>query len=435
MLTPHCILTHLPATTKHIYIAFSGGKDSHVLLHLASSIATIKARITAVHINHGLQPAATDWERHCQKVALANKVAYRCLSVNAQKQSRQSPEEAARNARYQALRCLLTEADVLLLAQHREDQLETVLLQLFRGAGVQGLAAMPQATAFGKGRLLRPLLDFPQAAINAYAQQHGLHWVEDPSNKNDACDRNFLRNQIVPQLKQRWRALDKTVSRSAQHCASSHWFNTSWAQQTLPAVIAAQNNALSIPQLLALDRSEQQLLIRYWFTTLQLAMPSTQAITTIIDEVIKAKPIGNPVFNTKTYCMRRYRQQLYCLQPASTDLSEHPQRWNKELKQLQFKQGTLTLCAASEGICQARWNAAEVWVKFNQGAATIKLPNRRGHRVLKKLFQEQAIPPWERAGIPLIYLDGVLAAVVGLWVSADFIGTSNDECWQFHWSS
>ena len=209
------------ANAEKIFVAYSGGVDSHVLLHLLASMALYKSRITAVYVHHGLQLEAEQWAVHCESVALALGVSFKCLRVNAQKTTRQSQEEVARDARYQALKALLTESDVLLLAQHREDQMETVLLQLFRGAGIQGLSGMPLVIDFGLGQVIRPFLDVSKQAINAYAALHQIHWVEDPSNQSDNFDRNFLRNQIFPQLKQRWPALDKTVARSARHCANS----------------------------------------------------------------------------------------------------------------------------------------------------------------------------------------------------------------------
>ncbi len=433
MLTSQGIHSILPATTKNIYIAFSGGKDSHVLLHLLASMPEINPQITAVYVHHGLQKEADEWEEHCKAIAFHNNVCFQCLKVNAYKNNRQSQEEVARNARYQALKSLLNKHDVLLLAQHREDQLETVLLQLFRGAGVQGLAAMPFSTTFGKGRMIRPLLDVSQSSINEYAARYHLNWINDPSNKDNDFDRNFLRNQILPQLKQRWPALDKTVSRSARHCANSHLLNKSLAKQLLHDIYHENDNTLNTQQLLTLEKNKQYLVIRYWFDLLQLRMPSEKTIISIITEVIKAKQSANPQITTKNYCIRRYRNKLYCFKTDSIKDVEHERYWNKGSNQLGLKNSVLTLYDASEGISKLLWNDSEVSVKFRTGSEKIKLPGRQGHHSLKKLFQEKSIPPWERELIPLIYLNGELAAVADLWISADFICNTKDQCWQFHW--
>ena len=206
---------------RHVYVAYSGGVDSHVLLHFCASIKLLKDKITAVYVHHGLQAEAESWAKHCEKTAEGLGVDFLVLRVNAYAKSGESPEEAARNARYAALKSLMDADDMLLLAQHREDQLETVLLQLFRGSGLRGLSGMPERMAFGQGVMLRPLLNIPKQAINDYAQAHQLSWVEDPSNQSNDYDRNFLRNAVVPLLKQRWPAIDKTVSRSAKHCADA----------------------------------------------------------------------------------------------------------------------------------------------------------------------------------------------------------------------
>ena len=231
MLNSEAILSALPSNTNKVFIGYSGGIDSHVLLHLCASISHLHSKITAVYINHGLQQEAKHWEKHCQSVCLALKVNFRCFNVNAKKEPGQSPEEAARDARYNSLIPLLEQHDQLLLAQHREDQLETVLLQLFRGSGVQGLAGMPSLIAFGKGEKCRPFLDIPKQAIIDYAVKHNLHWIEDPSNQCNDFDRNFLRNQILPQLKERWPSIDKTVARSSRLCTDSYDLENELAQQ------------------------------------------------------------------------------------------------------------------------------------------------------------------------------------------------------------
>ncbi|MCK5899025.1 MAG: tRNA lysidine(34) synthetase TilS, partial [Methylococcales bacterium] len=195
------ILMH---SASHVYIAYSGGLDSHALLHYCALIPSINSKLTAVYVNHGLQEDANNWEIHCKDQTAQLNVGFQALQVKINKH-RKSPEEAAREARYQALRPLLKTDEVLLVAQHREDQLETVLLQLFRGAGVQGLSAMTEISSFGNGMLLRPLLDCSQQTLKDYALKKSLCWIEDPSNQCDDFRRNFLRNQIIPQLKTQWK--------------------------------------------------------------------------------------------------------------------------------------------------------------------------------------------------------------------------------------
>ena len=429
MLESETVTSIISSKTENIYIAYSGGMDSHVLLHLASSIAGIKSKITAVYVHHGLQIEADQWARHCETIALALGVNFQCLTVNAQKTAGQSPEEAARDARYGVLKPLLGEYDVLLVGQHREDQLETVLMQLFRGAGVQGLSGMPLISNFGAGKKCRPFLDIAKLTITNYAQEHNLSWIEDPSNQCNDFDRNFLRNQIIPQLKQRWTGLDITVSRTARHCAISHHQIEDLAQQLLSNVLNDVDLTLSITRLLELDRDKQHLVIRQWFTLKQLRMPTEKNLRAIINEVVLAKKNANPEIKIQRNSIRRYRKKLYCLKEECENYKEEG-IWADNLMQWKLNnQQSLALIEASKGIPKELWDNSDVTVNFRQGNEKIKLPGRQGRHSLKKLFQEKGIPPWERDQIPLIYINGYLAAIADLWISADFYSTDKEACY------
>ena len=431
MLSTKDFISYFSSDFDDIFIAYSGGVDSHVLLHLLSLDAAIRAKITAVYVHHGLQQEADAWAIHCKKTALDLGVTFKCLRVNAQKIARQSQEEVARNARYSTLKTLVKPKDVLLLAQHREDQLETVLLQLFRGAGVQGLSGMPVTCVFGKGKMYRPFLDVAKQAINDYAQYHHLQWVEDKSNQCDDFDRNFLRNQIVPQLKQKWPALDKTVSRSARHCAASQSLTDDIVTALFKQLYDNKDGTLKIALLLEQDMHKQQLLIRMWFKCKQLRMPSEVIVHRIIDEVAGANIDANPLVAGRDYCVRRYRNKLFCLPHTHSMIECVETEWEDRGKAHEKYQ--LTRVHSSKGIPKVVWDNATVLIKFRAGQEKIRLPYRTGHHSLKKLFQEKAIPPWQRPSIPLIYLNNRLAAVADLWISADFFCEDEQECYQIEW--
>ncbi len=434
MLVPDCIVSIVPPKTEKIFIAYSGGMDSHVLLHLAALNADLKSKITAVYINHGLQIETDEWAEHCGKVAKALGVKFECLKVKVQKTAGQSLEELAREERYRALKILLGPDDVVLLAQHREDQMETVLLQLFRGAGVQGLSGMPASISFGLGLMCRPFLDISKQEIDAYAAERKLFWVEDPSNKSDDFDRNFLRNQVVPQLKQKWPALDKTIARSARHCANAHHLSEKLANELLNYVVDKSDQTLIITHLLEFDINRQHLVIRQWFKANHLRMPAEKKIQGIVNEVINAKESANPEARGQGYSIRRYRNKLYCLKIGDINQECSQQYWNENSKQLELQDGSiLMLSESAEGIPKAEWSKAEVTVKYRQGAEKIRLPGRVGSHSLKKLYQEKSIPPWLRGNIPLLYLDNNLAAVADLWVSADYFSHKNEPCYQVSW--
>jgi tRNA(Ile)-lysidine synthase len=430
---------------SHIYIAYSGGVDSHVLLHVCANSAELKHKITAVYVHHGLQPKAESWAVHCQQQAENLGVNFQLLRVNAHPKNGESPEEAARNARYQALENVLNDGDVLLVAQHQEDQLETVLLQLFRGAGVQGLAAMPKSINFGKGRLLRPFLDISKQTIQEYAQQYQLNWVEDPTNESDDFDRNFLRNQVIPLLKTRWPSVAKTVSRSASHCANAQQLLNELAENLFAEVMTASpledrpaffGNTLSISKLLKFDANKQALVIRHWFKSQNLQMPSTAFIEDIFKTVIYAKTSADPQLKKAGYVIRRYQDDLYCLKnlPELKSLEGLAVEWNQsENKILLPDNSILQRYPANSGIPVSLWQTAEVTVHYRQGGEKIRLTDRKGQHTLKNLFQAAAIPPWERDLIPLVYFDEKLIAVADLWLSADIQTKQQGTCYCLKW--
>jgi len=413
---------------QRFYIAYSGGVDSHVLLHCCASITHLKDKLTAVYVHHGLQAEAESWAKHCEKTAKDLGVEFLTLRVNANAAPGESPEEAARNARYAALKSLIKADDALLLAQHREDQLETVLLQLFRGSGLRGLSGMPERMAFGAGVMLRPLLNTPKQAISDYAHAHQLSWVEDPSNQSNDYDRNFLRNAVVPLLKQRWSAIDKTVARSAKHCADAQVLVDEVADELFGAVFNPVDKTLSISRLSEHHSHPQQLIVRHWFRHRGLKMPAQAKVERILNEVVAAAGHRDPVLSGQGYSIRRYRDKLYCL----TNLSgTEPQDRVWPAGQASIKitdDRTLSCESSSKGISRERWQDATVEVRFRRGGEKIRLPGREGHHSLKNLFQEAGIPPWERDVMPFIYLNDTLAAVGDLWISAAFYSEKIQDC-------
>jgi len=424
----------LPTSFGTLYIAYSGGIDSHVLLHLLATQTQWRDRIVAVYVDHGLQAASAAWSEHCHQQAEALGIAFYGLKVDAKAANGESPEAAARNARYRALEKLIQQDDVLLTAQHREDQMETMLLQLFRGAGIQGLAAMPVKTAFGLGSLIRPLLDISQADIQTYAVQQGLQWVEDPSNRHSDFDRNFLRNEIVPLLKQRWPSLDKTVARSAQHCAEATELLSNWGHQALSQLIKSTDNSLELDKLLKFNDAQTNWLLRQWLQNQGLKPPSQALLQTIKQQLIHARDAADPQISTQGRVLKKFRRRLYCLYPRQLIKLTGAHDWPNDQTSLPLANDyVLTRIAASCGIDQSLWHSSKITLKPRSGGEKLKLPGRDGHHDLKKLFQEAGVPPWEREARPLLYLDDRLAAVPGLWIAEWALQTKPDGCYQVTW--
>lgn len=416
---------------SHIYVSYSGGVDSHVLLHLCASIPALNDKITAVYVNHGLQTEADAWSKHCKKVAEHLGVYFIALNVDATAEIGESPEEAARNARFAVLKPLIGNDNALLLGQHRDDQMETMLLQLFRGAGLRGLSGIPECISFGQGLMLRPMLSFSQAEVRDYAKAQHLQWVEDPSNQQNTYDRNYLRNVIIPLLKQRWESCDKTVARSARHCAEAQIVVSAVADELFYPVFNKVNKTLCVSQLRAHKNPRQQLIIRHWFQNLGLKMPSLAFVERVQSEVIAAREDSDPILAGQGCFVRRYRDKLYCLKQSEpeplVDLT-----WPTEQTTIDFApKRQLSYSLGSAGIPYERWQKAKVIIKFRSGGEKIRLPKRKENHTLKKLFQEAGIPPWQRDTIPLIYLNNKLAAVGDYWISADFYEEKPDACIYF----
>jgi tRNA(Ile)-lysidine synthase len=430
MLTFSCIDNLIHSDSGTIFIGYSGGVDSHALLHLLAQQPNLRHKIVALYVDHGLQPESYSWAKHCQHQCEQLAVAYKVLTVDATASVGESPEEAARNARYAAFRQLVKRGDVLLTAQHREDQLETVLLQMFRGAGLNGLSAMSTHSVFGEGALIRPFLNISKATIDAYAVAHHLSWIEDPSNLVDDFDRNFLRNQIIPLLKQRWPSLDQTVSRSARHCADGSYLINQWVSQNIAHIVDPIDNGLLLTYWQLFDQVQRSYLLRHWLAHFGLKPPSEAVLKSIMLQVIDTVDDANPSVSIQNKQIKKYRQKLYCLNSRDLAVKFNTGPW--ETQQLFFDLANgfnLKLVESSKGIAKTFWNSKAITVEKRKGGERIQLPHRQGSHCLKKLFQEANVPPWERLTKPLIFIDGELAVVPGLWVDRKFL-VDDGECYQ-----
>jgi tRNA(Ile)-lysidine synthase len=294
---------------------------------------------------------------------------------------------------------------------------------------------MPQQTQLGKGTLLRPLLAASRQSIEEYAARHQLHWIEDSSNQCDDFDRNYLRNQISPLIQARWPSADKTISRAGKHCADAEKFIQQASEALFLPLYCSEQRSLVISGLLKYDRYRQQLILRRWFQALQLRPPPTKLIQQILATVITARDDANPRLSYQHGAVRRYRGRLYWQNhvPEIDPSVSFP--WPADQRNIRLPDNsTLTASLSNQpGVSGDIWRSAEISVAYRQGGERIKLPGRSGSHALKKLFQETGIPPWQRVNIPLIFVDGQLAAVADKWISSEFFRPAGSENIRLQW--
>jgi tRNA(Ile)-lysidine synthase len=429
---------HLPAAASgSLCIGFSGGLDSTALLQ-ALAIATRnhpRYRVRAVHIDHQLHPSSAQWQAHCAQIADVAGVAYLTRQVSVPVDSDCGPEGAARTVRYAAFRELLDDGEALITAHHADDQLETLLLALLRGAGVHGLAGMPACHAFGCGWHLRPLLDVTRPDIESWAKAAGLNWLTDPSNTNTGFSRNYLRHEVIPTLQRRWPAVAGTAARAAQHLGEASELLDAIASADLS--VAAVGECLSVASLRGLDPPRRRNLLRHWLRGRGARLPSTRKLAALEHDMLVAQEDRLPCVDWDGFEVRRYRDLLYggpaLSRPEVGDVSRLWD-WRNPLP-LGDGLGLLrTEIVRGAGLALAKLPAS-LRIGFRHGGEELQLAGHAQHRDLKKLLQEADILPWWRSRIPLIRLEDALIAVADLWIAEGFAAQADEEGARIVWEA
>lgn len=298
-------------SSKRLWVAFSGGLDSLVLLHLL--ISAFKNddsyQIGALHIHHGISAKADTWVIHCEEICTNLAVPIKIIWVNGNVYGGRSPEEVAREARYKAFEEFLQPNECLVLAHHEMDQAETVLLRLFRGSGPLGLGGMLNKLKIGSGELIRPLLHVPKEELIEYASFNRLSWIEDESNDNVRFDRNFLRHEIIPALKERWPKVIPSIVRSADLCLDTALFLQELAIKD-HEIVKESDGSLSVAQLLHLETLRRREVIRWWLHKNGFHVPSRDHMERIDREILKAKPGAKPRLKIGGYELFREKNSL-----------------------------------------------------------------------------------------------------------------------------
>jgi tRNA(Ile)-lysidine synthase len=425
------------AATGELLVAFSGGLDSSVLLHALTARDGVivdearRIRVRAAYINHQLHPDATTWQGHCAQVASELGVPFTTQSVTIPANPAEGIESAARAARYEALRSMLRPGEALVTAHHADDQLETVLLALMRGSGVDGLAAMPACRRFGTGWHLRPLLEYTRDTLAHWASERRLSWLDDPSNDSTRFDRNFLRTAIVPRLRERWPSAAQSVVRSAAHLGEAASLLDEVAARDFAT--ATIGGCLKVGALRALEPPRRRNLLRYWIGACGARAPSTRKLAALEHDMLAADEDRSPCVDWDEVEVRRHRGLMYCVtrmpEEAPLDLEWV---WNAPV-QLGERSGLLRAeIAHGRGIARSKL-PDRVRIATRQGGESLRLPGHAHRRSLKNLLQEANVLPWWRNRLPLVYVDGTLIAVADLWVNAEFAAEDREAGVRIVW--
>lgn len=431
-LAPACSTAKPPL----LLLALSGGLDSVVLLHLLTQVkAVLPFTLQAMHVHHGLSPNADAWAEfclaQCQQFNVPLHITHVQVAKNPDyKNSTQGIEAEARALRYNVLFHFRTSDTIpafIVTAHHQDDQAETVLLQLFRGAGVKGLAAM--AAIDQHRRLMRPLLNIPRNLLHQYAVQHQLHWCEDESNDNTQYDRNFVRHTLLPQLTSRFAGITTVLTRTASHMAEASALLETLAEQDAEAMLC--DNSVCLKQLQTLDLSRIKNLLRWWFTQHALAMPSTEHLHEIVTQLLYARKDADINIKLQHLYLRKYQQRAYLCQDQP--LIPFDLVWNGEAEldlpgggKLCFSKVTGAGLALKHGITKLR-------ITHRTGGERFKPDARRPTRTLKYLLQEMNMPPWKRITIPLVYWQDQLAYVPGVGATHTLLAQADEPGLEIIW--
>lgn len=414
-------------TTPPHWLALSGGLDSTVLLHaLCDRLGPDQVR--AIHINHGLHDQADAWAEQCQALCdrLGCELTIRRAKVDVQGQGL---EAAARAERYRLFDAELAGAGTLWLAHHLDDQLETFVLRLLRGSGLTGLAAMAPLRAQADYQLVRPWLELPRAALQAYADQHALTWIEDPSNADVQFDRNFLRQRVLPLIEQRWPSYRQTLNRSLQHVQQAR------SQLTVDLDVELEHRLAADGALKAVafdDWSDADILalLHHWLAKQQAPLPSSVVLQRLLNEVVRARADAQPQVDFGGGSVRRFKTALYWLpdpiEPAAApEFVEGEQHWPGV--------GRLRVSRSNQGGGRLRITDQPLRWALRQGGESLWPAGRSQRRDLKRLLQEYRLSPWLRDRLPLLFCGDELVALAGYAVANDWQAEDGEAGWVLHW--
>jgi len=412
------------------WLGLSGGLDSTCLLHMLARLSDIPP-LTAVHVDHGLHPDSARWAAHCRELCTALDVEYleRGVAVGA---AGQGPEAAARTARYGAFEELVGAGEVLLLAHHADDQVETFFLRLMRGAGARGLAGIPRDRALGAGHLVRPLLEFPRSELEAYARERQLHWVEDGGNLDQSLDRNFLRNSVLPLLARRWPGYRESVGQSMAAMRDAELDQRRAFQPLLDATTGEVfgEPTLDLYDLGNIDPHSLARLLRLWLRDLGIEPPGRARLREFVRQLRAGGGNAAPRLRVDDYCLQRFQHRIHLY--ACIDAPEGVWKLTPDRALEVRGMGRVSMHRTqAEGLplpARGYWE-----VRLRRGGERCRPRGRRHSRSLKKLMQEYGVPRWWRGRLPLLYAGDELVAVADLWECEGYAAREGEPAYKLRW--
>jgi tRNA(Ile)-lysidine synthase len=405
----------------HLALGLSGGVDSVALLSILLELApALKFSLRAVHVNHGISPNATRWTEFCARLCARFRIPLQLETVDIGPYRKLGLEGAARQARYEAF--ARAEGDFIVLAQHRDDQAETLLLRLLRGAGLRGLAAMSPLRALPgtRARLLRPLLAMSRAEIEIYARLRGLEWVEDESNVDTLRQRNFLRHEVFPLIERQFPVVRATIARTAAHLAEARGLLDELARGDFER--CGGGTAVDIPVLHQLGEGRAKNVLRNWCETRGIEPLSAARTTELLRQLRESPADSRFSFAVPGWTFLRYREKLYLRRASATLERSLREVWDGENALPMLSLGGVLKFKPEEGrgLSLAKLRAGRVTVRLRQGGERLRLDTSRPRRTLKNLFQERGIPPWHRDRLPLVFCGDELVSVPGIGDACEF---------------
>lgn len=391
---------------KRLWIAYSGGLDSTLLLNLVAELVPSK-KVVALHINHGLHADANSWALTCEHECARLGIDFQGLKIKLDLAA--NIEANARDKRYAIFADKVGAGELLLTAHHANDQAETVLFRMMRGAGIKGLGGMPDKRSIGQGQLLRPLLKYSREQLREFALERGLNWIEDPSNQDIHLRRNFIRHRIIPELQQYWPAAVDKINQSAVAMHQADELLGRYAEDLLARCDLrpeAFGGSLSLQSFNHLDEPQRQLVLRHLLSTRNVHPDSSRLDETLrqLAEVDSESRVTDSYHQVE---LQVYQFRLYLLDPLTDVNHSMVLQWDANAE---LNIPNVGLLEASAGLAEK----GSYEIRFRRGGERLRPVGRNHAQSLKNLLQEHQVPPWLRERIPLIYQGDELIAVAGL---------------------